>query len=95
MKNKGRSAWLITWEGSESEYNGRCKIVAILPSQYVPRIFVSTMSGGGVMFFCFSNVVSKETYEKADTGRIVSVGWRERAGVFYDSNQSNHPTAEG
>jgi hypothetical protein len=34
MKRKGRNAWLITWEGTEAEYNGRCKIVAILPSQY-------------------------------------------------------------
>jgi hypothetical protein len=34
MKHKGRTAWLITWEGTEAEYNGRCKIVAILPSQY-------------------------------------------------------------
>jgi hypothetical protein len=33
MKSKGKTAWLITWEGPESEHNGRCKIVAILPPQ--------------------------------------------------------------
>jgi hypothetical protein len=31
MKAKGKSAWLITWEGPESEFNGRCKVVAVLP----------------------------------------------------------------
>jgi hypothetical protein len=31
MKAKGKRAWLITWEGPESEYIGRCKVVAILP----------------------------------------------------------------
>jgi len=30
---KGKIAWLITWEGSEAQDNGRCKIVAILPPQ--------------------------------------------------------------
>jgi len=34
MKSKGRKAWLITWEGTEAEYYGRCKVVAILPPQY-------------------------------------------------------------
>jgi hypothetical protein len=34
MKHKGRTAWLITWEGTEAEFNGRCKVVAVLPSQY-------------------------------------------------------------
>jgi hypothetical protein len=34
MKRKGKNAWLITWEGTEAEFNGRCKVVAILPSQY-------------------------------------------------------------
>jgi hypothetical protein len=33
MKRKGKCAWLITWEGTEAEFNGRCKIVAILPPQ--------------------------------------------------------------
>jgi hypothetical protein len=33
MKSKSKSAWLITWEGPDSECNGRCKIVAILPPQ--------------------------------------------------------------
>src|SRR6058998_3708937 len=34
MKSKGRTAWLITWDGSESEHNGRCKVVSILPASY-------------------------------------------------------------
>ena len=34
MKSKGKSAWLITWEGPESEQNGRCKVVAVLPAQH-------------------------------------------------------------
>ncbi len=34
MKTKGKSAWLITWEGPESEGNGRCKVVAVLPPQF-------------------------------------------------------------
>jgi len=34
MKRKGKTAWLITWEGSDAEYNGRCKVVAIVPPQY-------------------------------------------------------------
>jgi hypothetical protein len=34
MKSKGRSAWLITWEGREAADNGRCKIVAVLPPQF-------------------------------------------------------------
>ena len=33
MKAKGRSAWLITWEGPDAKDHARCKIVAILPSQ--------------------------------------------------------------
>lgn len=33
MKPKGKIAWLITWEGPESEHNGRCKVVAVLPPQ--------------------------------------------------------------
>lgn len=33
MKSKGKIAWLITWEGSESEYYGRCKVVTILRPQ--------------------------------------------------------------
>jgi hypothetical protein len=33
MKSKGKTAWLITWEGPESEDHGRCKVVAILPPQ--------------------------------------------------------------
>ena len=33
MKSKGKTAWLITWEGPESEYIGRCKVVAVLPPQ--------------------------------------------------------------
>jgi len=32
-KSKGKRAWLITWEGDHAEYNGRCKIVAVLPPQ--------------------------------------------------------------
>jgi hypothetical protein len=30
---KGKIAWLITWEGSESEHYGRCKVVTILRPQ--------------------------------------------------------------
>ena len=37
MKPKGKKAWLITWEGSESEYSGRCKIVAVLRPQVGQR----------------------------------------------------------
>ncbi len=33
MKSKGKIAWLITWEGPESEHNGRCKVVTILRPQ--------------------------------------------------------------
>ena len=33
MKSKGRTAWLITWEGPESEHYGKCKIVTILRPQ--------------------------------------------------------------
>jgi len=33
MKTKGKIAWFITWEGPESESNGRCKVVAVLPPQ--------------------------------------------------------------
>src|ERR1035441_1840798 len=34
MKSKGRTAWLITWEGPESVHTGRCKVVAVLPPQF-------------------------------------------------------------
>lgn len=33
MKPKGKSAWLITWEGPEANSLPRCKIVSILPPQ--------------------------------------------------------------
>ena|SRR2546430_317639 len=33
MKTKGRTAWLVTWEGPESEHYGRCKVVTILRPQ--------------------------------------------------------------
>ena len=33
MKSKGKIAWLITWEGPESEHNGRCKVVVVLRPQ--------------------------------------------------------------
>jgi hypothetical protein len=33
MKSKGRTAWLVTWEGPDIEFIGRCKVVAILPPQ--------------------------------------------------------------
>lgn len=33
MTNKGKSAWLITWEGQEDVRLKRCKVVAILPPQ--------------------------------------------------------------
>src|SRR5260370_41753319 len=33
-KAKGRIAWLITWEGSESAHNGRCKVVTMLRPQF-------------------------------------------------------------
>jgi hypothetical protein len=33
-KANGKTAWLITWEGPDSEHNGRCKVVAVLP----PRV---------------------------------------------------------
>ncbi len=35
MKPKGKKAWLITWEGEHSEFNGRCKIVSILRPQII------------------------------------------------------------
>lgn len=31
MKTKGKSAWLITWEGTEADSLGKCRVVAILP----------------------------------------------------------------
>lgn len=34
MKSKGRTAWLITWEGPEFEDMGRCKVVIILHHQH-------------------------------------------------------------
>src|SRR6266700_1186019 len=37
MKSKGKIAWLVTWEGSESEHNGRCKLVAILRPQLTKK----------------------------------------------------------
>ncbi|MCI0351425.1 MAG: hypothetical protein L0Z53_18535, partial [Acidobacteriales bacterium] len=43
MKSKGKNAWLITWEGPESEYNGRCKVVAILPAQYGDRSVIFSL----------------------------------------------------
>jgi hypothetical protein len=33
MKSTGKKAWLITLEGSESDYYGRCKVVTILRPQ--------------------------------------------------------------
>lgn len=33
MTNKGKSVWLITWEGPDADSFGRCKVVAILPPQ--------------------------------------------------------------
>jgi hypothetical protein len=33
VKTKGKTAWLVTWEGPEAEYIGRCKVVAVLPPQ--------------------------------------------------------------
>ena len=33
MTNNGKSAWLITWEGPDADKLGRCRVVAILPSQ--------------------------------------------------------------
>lgn len=34
---KRKSVWLITWEGSDADEHGRCKIVAILPPQLGER----------------------------------------------------------
>lgn len=31
MKTKGKCAWLITWEGTEANSLGKCRVVAILP----------------------------------------------------------------
>ena len=39
MKQSGKDAWLITWEGSEAPFNGKCKIVAILPLRSFPLEF--------------------------------------------------------
>lgn len=44
MKTKGKHAWLITWEGPDSEYNGRCKVVAVLPPQHGERSIVSLLT---------------------------------------------------
>jgi hypothetical protein len=33
MGNRGRSAWLITWEGSDTTARERCKVVAVLQPQ--------------------------------------------------------------
>jgi hypothetical protein len=44
MKTKGKSAWLITWDGSESKYNGRCKVVAVLPPQLGEKSIISLLS---------------------------------------------------
>ena len=33
MKPKGKSAWLVTWEGPEAASPPRCKIVSILQPQ--------------------------------------------------------------
>ena len=43
MKTKGKTAWLITWDGSESEYIGRCKVVAVLPPQFGERGIASLL----------------------------------------------------
>jgi hypothetical protein len=43
MKAKGKSAWLITWEGSESEFNGRCKVVAVLPPRLGEKNIISLL----------------------------------------------------
>ena len=48
MKTKGKSAWLITWDGPESEFNGRCKVVAVLPPQLGKRSMVALLP----MLFC-------------------------------------------
>ena len=43
MKPKGRTAWLITWEGPEAEYIERCKVVAVLPPQLGEKTIVSLL----------------------------------------------------
>jgi hypothetical protein len=43
MKAKGKKAWLITWEGPESEYNGKCKVVAVLPPQLGEKSIASLL----------------------------------------------------
>jgi len=48
MKNKCKTAWLITWEGPESEHNGKCKVVAVLPPQFGERSITSMLP----FFYC-------------------------------------------
>jgi hypothetical protein len=43
MRSNGKTAWLITWEGPDSEYNGRCKIVAILAPQMGRKSIISLL----------------------------------------------------
>ena len=43
MKTKGKTAWLVTWEGPEAEYIGRCKVVAVLPPQFGERFVKSLL----------------------------------------------------
>lgn len=43
MKNRGKIAWLITWDGSESEFNGRCKVVAVLPPRMGDKNIISLL----------------------------------------------------
>ena len=43
MKSKGKIAWLVTWEGPESEHNGRCKVVAILRPQLRKKSIASLL----------------------------------------------------
>jgi hypothetical protein len=43
MKAKGKIAWLITWDGPEAEYIGRCKVVAVLPPQLGERSIMSLL----------------------------------------------------
>jgi len=43
MKIKAKSGWLITWEGSKSEQNGRCRIVTILAPQFGKKVIISML----------------------------------------------------
>jgi hypothetical protein len=59
MKHKGRTGWLITWEGDDAEFNGRCKVVAVLPSQLSEGSILSIVR---VLFHSESNLTLCEKF---------------------------------